>query len=204
MSKKIIIWLGVLLLVVACGVTELSPTAVPESPIEPTRIFELPVTEVPACIPPEPSEEDLNRVLAFTGGRFDRGDWQRSEFLYEDKVAVSWISDSLSAVAYLEALIFPCGYEEPDLDDYFSEETWEVIFESYESYDQIADCSNAHGERLYEWEVVSNGTDYDIRYWVKNDTDYRVLAFMLVLPPEGENVMNDYAYALFPQLQSCP
>ena len=82
---------------------------------------------------------------------------------------------SLGAVVYLEAIIFPCGYEEPDLNKYFSDENWKAIFPNYESYELIDECKTDDGLRLYEFKTQNQGFEYEIRYWVENDTDTRVI-----------------------------
>lgn len=59
-----------------------------------------------------------------TGKLFERLDWQRSYTVAEGRVTVTWFSETLAAVGFLEALIFPCGYEELDTDYYFNVDNW--------------------------------------------------------------------------------
>lgn len=203
MKSKPVFWLAVLIFVAACELPGFVPPASPPTQVEPTRRTESQPEPTPSCISSQPTQEDVGRALEFTGKAFERDDWTRSHAEEEYKVSVTWHSDSLSAVAFLEALIFPCGYEEPDLDAYF-EENWDIYFENYEDYEPAAECRNNSGLRLYEFQAVSGGGDYDVRYWVYNDTSARVISLMLVMPSESADVMDEYAYALFPRLAGCP
>ena len=157
----------------------------------------------PVCISSEPAQDDIDTALSYTGDLFGELEWQRTYTVSDGRVAVTWFSDTLGSVAYLEALIFPCSYEELDLDDFFNEENWQVIFENYESYEHVAECRTDDGLRLYQFKAVEQGYDYDIKYWVENDTDTRVLGVMIVFPVESTSLMDDYSSELFPDLTSC-
>ena len=106
----------------------------------------------------------------------------KSYSVAEGRVTVTWQNTPLGAVVYLEALIFPCSYEEPDLNAYFSDENWKAIFANYESYELIDECKTDDGLRLYEFKTQNQGFEYEIRYWVENDTDTRVIVTMIVFP----------------------
>ena len=216
--NKLFSALIVLILICACGPSASpSPTAelpelIPPSPApgdasQPTLIAvpteELIVPATPVCIDSQPTQEDIDRALAFTGVMFSTDEWQRTYTVTDDSVAVTWYSELLYSIVFLEALIFPCSYEEPDLDAFFSAENWQIVFGNYQSYEYVTECHNDNGLRLYEFTAVDQGIDYDIRYWTVNDTDTRVLTFMIVLPTVSEALMDDYAYKLFPQLTSC-
>ena len=163
-----------------------------------------PLAPTPVCISAQPTQADIDRALLFTSETFNTPDWERSYTVSENRVSVSWLNNSQGALAYLEALIFPCGYEEPDIDKYFNDENWKIIFQSYESYTSTSPmCRTDNGLRLYEFKAVSQGFDYDIRYWAKNDTVNRVITFMFVVPVGSESMMNDIASRLFPRLSTC-
>ncbi|MBL8063520.1 MAG: hypothetical protein JNK32_10900 [Anaerolineales bacterium] len=220
--KKILSALIVLILLSACGSpASTSPTAdlpelVPPSPApvdaadasQPTLAVvateEVIEAATPVCIASEPAQEDIDRALSFTGMMFGTNEWERSYTVTDDSVAVTWYSELLYSVVFLEALIFPCSYEEPDLDAFFSAENWQIVFGNYQSYSPVGECRNDSGLRLYKFTAVDQGIDYDIRYWTVNDTDTRVLTFMIVLPTVSEALMDDYAYKLFPQFSDCP
>lgn len=202
MKTKFVLWFGVFLFIMACEMPGPLMETTPTPQIPPTRVNEVPPTAASACISPEPTQEDVDRALSFTGKLFETGDWQRTYTVAENKVSVSWYSQALSSIAYLEALIFPCSYEEPDINAYFSDENWKVIFQNYQGYEPVDECRDDKGQRLYQFKVVSGDAGYDVNYWVKNDTDTRAISFMLVLP-EGSDAISEYAYSLFPTLSSC-
>lgn len=209
--KKIFFALIAASLIAACTPSEVLPL-LPPSPIppeeNPATILQPPDQEsgidLSACIDPAPVQADIDRALAFPGTLFDAGDWERTYTVAPDKVMVSWYSASIPAVVNLEALIFPCGYEEPDLDYYFSVDSWAIIFGNYQGYQYVNECRNDSGLRLYNFFATDQGAVYQTRYWTMNDTPTRVITFMVVLPEASTAQMDEYAYAVFPQLQSCP
>lgn len=175
-----------------------TPTFIPTKPAAPLA------TLTPVCISAQPTQADIDRALMFTGAAFSAAEWERSYTVSENRVSVSWLNNSQGALAYLEVLIFPCGYEEPDIDNYFSDENWKLIFQSYENHTSTSPmCRTDSGLRLYEFKAASGGNDYDIRYWVQNDTDNRVISLMFVTPAGNEAMMNDFASRLFPRLSTC-
>jgi hypothetical protein len=205
--KKVLFSILTLLILSACGLSNASdsPTVVPTIQTKPTLIpltETIGETEESACISTEPTQEDIDQALEFTGKLFENEQWEQSYTVMDSRVAVTWLHVD-GFLAYLEALIYPCGYEELDVDNYFSEENWEIILENYESYTIEAECRNDSGLRLYELFVVAGEIEYEMRYWAVNDTDTRVITFMLVFPLGFENMMDQYAYSIFPTLDTC-
>jgi hypothetical protein len=204
--KKIFLTLMILLAISACGGKV--NTAVPIS-AEPVTESTLDVVEIepkatPVCIDPEPTQADVDRALAYPGDVVSGADWERTYTVGNGRVSVTWFNNSLASIIYLEALIFPCMYEELDLDNFFNDENWQVIFGNYESYEPVAACKTNDGLRLYEFKAIADGFEYDIKYWAENDTDTRVIGAMLVLPIESVDLMNEYSNTLFPTLADCP
>lgn len=199
--KKILISIIVIIGLSACGS---SPTPAPASPTPPPPTEEVILpTVTPACISPEPQQEDIDRAIGLTGQLFEQDDWEQSYTVSEDRVSVSWFSNSLASVAFLEALVFPCGYEEPDLNDYFTDENWENVFANYEDYELVTECRSDIGLRLYEFDVVSDGAPYLVNYWVSNDTSTRIITFMMIVPDDSFDLLDEYGYSIFPQLSNC-
>jgi hypothetical protein len=184
----------------ACGI--FNPTLPTETP-RPTHEFAPLATFTPVCISAEPTQQDIDRALSFTGNVLDTTEWDRSYTVESNRVAVTWLNDTRNSVAYLEALIFPCGYEEPDVDQYFNDENWKTIFHNYESYAARAICKTNAGLRLYEFSARDQGNEYEIRFWAQNDTDHRVLTVMLVFPTSRAVLVDTYALRLFPKLMNC-
>ena len=174
----------------------------------PGRIFpekpSLPTMTTSGCISPEPTQKDIDRALTFAGQAIDPVEWKRNHSVAENRVAVTWSNVSQSAIIYLEALVFPCGYGDADLNDYFSAENWKIIFSNYDGYQLLEDCTTEDGLRRYQFEAANQGLDYDIRYWVKADTDTRVITMMVVFPVGSETQLDDVSSRLFPDLVSCP
>lgn len=204
MKTKPVLWLGILLFVMACELPGLNPAATsPPEIISSTPVIEALPTVTPACISITPTQDDIDRALNFTGKLFETGGWERSYTVKDYKVSVSWLSETLYSIAVLEALIFSCGYEELDLNTYFNEENWNIIFGNYDSYQLVTECRNDRGLRLYQFNAVSDGAPYLVRYWAQNDTKNRVLTFMLAVPEGSFELLDSYGYSLFPQLSNC-
>lgn len=175
-----------------------------ETPIISQSTEEEPLPLDPVCIDPAPTQADIDRALSITGGLFDTGDWERTYTVASDKVLVSWYSEAIPSIVNLESLVFPCGYEDIDLDLYFNEEGWEIIFGNYQGYEYVNECRDDQGLRLYNLIAVDQGASYEVRYWVLSDTPTRVISLMVVMPVKAAAEMDEIAYALFPQLQFCP
>src|SRR5689334_8025353 len=136
---KYILPVLVILLVSACASSD-PATSTPPAPATETPL----PTVTPACISPEPGEEDLDRVLSFAEEDLNE-EWDQEYAVQDGRISVTWQNPLENAVIHLEALIFPCGYDEPDLDDYFSDANWDAIFSSYDDYEMIGECSTQDG-----------------------------------------------------------
>ncbi|MBI5962159.1 MAG: hypothetical protein HY863_01685 [Chloroflexi bacterium] len=197
--KSSILFIAAILLS-ACEI----PGAVLSTPIPPSAAATLaPIVDMSGCISPEPTQNDIDRALAYTDEIFSGTEWTRSYTVESSRVSVTFNSDSLGAVGFVEALIFPCGYGDSDLDTFFSNENWQIVFANYESYKALSECKSGGSLRLYQFNAVEEGGDYKIKYWALNDTDTRVVGMMIVFPVESESLMDEYASALFPDLTSC-
>jgi hypothetical protein len=193
-----LIWIAVLL-ISACNTAEATAPESTSAPLEERPL----ATVTPVCISSVPTEGDIERALSFVEDVFAADAWERSHVVSDGRVSVAWQNSPQNAVVYLEALIFPCRYEEPDLDRYFNDQTWDAIFSNYESYELIDECETGDGLRLYQFEAAGQEFDYDVQYWVMNDTDTRVMALMLIFPFGSELLLDDYSSRLFPELANC-
>lgn len=207
MSRKFPLLSLFLLFLLACGsaAPKSTPTPPPSATPKPPPTLSASQTALPpltpVCLPSaEPTEEDIDRALSFTGSLFSA--WKRSYSVSENRAAVSWTLEN--KLAYLEALIYPCGYEEPDVNAYYSEENWKTIFANYESYQPGKKCRDDAGLRLYQFSAQNLGFEYDVRYWVQNDTDNRLIGLMLVFPADERGLLEEYSARLFPHLADCP
>lgn len=194
--KKSFFAFVIVFLISACG---------PRATETPPSIATVPPAALatPACISSEPTDTDIDRALTYTSGLFSAPKWERTYTVGGGRVSVTWSDSADTAVAYLEALIFPCSYEEPDLNNFFNLDNWQIIFANYESYQAVAECRTDNGLRLYQFSAVDSGFTYNINYWAKNDTDTRVIGMMIVFPAESSALMDEYSNSLFPELTSC-
>ena len=202
---KIFLSVLLILFISACNssvpVTD-APALIQPSPAPPTGSGSVEIPD-PICIAPEPTQADVERALSFTGKIFETSDWIRTYTVSADRVSVFWESPTLTGIVFLEAVIFPCSYEEPDLDNYFSQDSWQIVFGGYESYEYVNECNLDTGERLYQFNLVDQGFEYDANYWSVNDSPTRVITIEIILPFESQELMEEYSYSLFPQLSSC-
>lgn len=187
----------------APSVTEAFPSVPPSTQTAKPTETPLP-TVTPACISPKPTQDDVDRALSYTGETLNTPNWEQSYTVNETSVAVLWQDAPQGALVYLEARIKPCGYEEPDLNREFSDENWGATFANYESYELTGECKNNDGLRLYEFKTQNQGFEYGIRYWIKSDTDTRVISLMIVFPLESQDMFDGYSISLFPAYPSCP
>jgi len=206
MKRQLSIFLTVALMLSACGArgTEVPVSTIPPTSVAGPKPTDKPLpTVTPACISPKPTEEDIAQALHFAADVFDSPDWDQSYTVSETTVAVTRQNVQKGAVVYVQAIIFPCTYEEPDLDHYYSDENWKSIFSSYESYEAIAECKTDNGLRLYQFSAQNQGVEYEINYWVKNDTRTRVISTMFVFPVNEQSPLSDYSARIFPNLPNC-
>ncbi len=178
------------------------PTLTPIPKVEPTDA-PLP-TVTPVCISQKPTQEDIDRAFSYTGEVLSTAGWEQSSAVSDTGVAITWQNIPQGAVVYLETIIFPCGYEEPDLNAYYSSENWNTIFQNYENYEMLAQCKRNDGLRLYEFKTQNQGFEYGINYWVDSDTNNRVISIMIVFPLESELLLDEYSSMLFPGYSTCP
>jgi hypothetical protein len=202
MKKQIFILLIAAVILSSCGKPPAPPPT--STPLPPPTITSTPrvvatntplPTVTPVCISSEPTQQDIDRALSYTGDTFD-SDWDQSEAALEGAYSVTWQNIVQGAVAYLEARIKPCGYEEPDLNRDFSDTNWSAIFANYESYESIAECKLNSGIRLYQFKTYNLGFEYKINYWVQ-------IVTMIVFPAESQSLLDDYSIRLFPNLPNC-
>jgi hypothetical protein len=206
MNQRLFIFLAIAAIVSSCGTPATgTPTSAPPTSTATAQPTDIPLpTVTPACNVSEPAQADIDRALTYTGETFNTTEWQQNYDVVGDHVSVTWQNSPQGAIAYLEALIFPCSYEEPDLNNYYSDENWKAIFANYESYERIDECKRDDGLRLYEFKTLNQGFEYKIRYWVESDTDTRIISTMIVFPLDTELLLDEYSSILFPDYPTCP
>ncbi|MBN2007039.1 MAG: hypothetical protein JXA21_27055 [Anaerolineae bacterium] len=153
----------------------------------------------------EPSEKDVKFLLGFTGDTFASDEWQRSYSAEDLRATVTWANDLEGGVAYAEYLLYNCGYTQNDLDLYFTEQNFkDIIFREYQNVQLVTNCATEDASlTLYEFSAIWEDEPYSLRYWVKLDSQTRVLTMMLAFPGSSIALMDHYAGVLFPNLQAC-
>jgi hypothetical protein len=195
MKIKLSLLLMVVLFLSSCEI----PGAVISTPVLPSGTQ---AADTAGCISSDPSQDDIDRALGYTDQIFSAPEWTRSYTVETNRVYVTW-SSTANAMAFVEALIFPCGYGRTDLDNFFNAENWKIVFANYESYKAVAECKLGDVLRLYQFTAVKEGFEYDIKYWALNDTATRVMGMMIVFPTDSKSLMDEYSSNLFPQITSC-
>ena len=107
-----------------------------------------------------------------------------------------------SAVAYIEYLIYNCGYGQSELAQYFNDESFNIVFEGYEGHNMAAFCEDK-SLALYKFDLVDEGSEYTANYWVKQDDDTHILVVMLVFPQTSTAQLDEYSKKIFPELTTC-
>lgn len=151
----------------------------------------------------QPFEQDVAEIEAIVGGTFAGDDWDESISSSELRTSVTWMNTSLGALAYLDYLHYNCGVTQAQIADYFSEDNFDILLSTYQSFTRTASCEFA-GTHLYEFDVVTmEGIDYKLRWWYWQHTPTRVAAMQLTFPVTRQAALNQYAGALFPNFPTC-
>jgi flagellar basal body-associated protein FliL len=153
----------------------------------------------------DPTDQDVKKALDYTGKIFQTGDWKRIYTVGNQRVAITWNHNTLDALAYLEYLVWDCGYTQPDLDNYFSQSNFKNgFFKAYDNPVEVKHCSGDNGLTLYEYSASYQSEDYSIIYWSKLESPTRILTLMLSFPTKDKAVQDQLATQLFPKLAACP
>lgn len=187
-------WTLALLALLLAGI--LSACEIPATTAQPTG----PTDE---CGPYEPTDADVQKVLKFGGDAFSSADWVKNYSVDPYKVALTRRNDLLQSIAYSEYLIFTCGFTQNDLNGYFNDEGFNIIFADYESH-TLANFCEEKGLALYEYDLMDEGGSFKARYWVKQEDDIHIFVYMLVFPETNPTAMNEYSEKIYPNLASCP
>jgi hypothetical protein len=153
----------------------------------------------------EPTQQDVDYILAFTRDAFKSSGWERSYTVEPYRVSVTWLNNQEGALAFLEYLIYSCGYTQTDIEEYYSDQNFEeVIFYDYQNLQRTAICTNTEGDiTLYEFTAELSETEYLMRYWIKLDSPTRVLDLLIAFPRASQGQLHTYAEAVFPELSVC-
>lgn len=152
---------------------------------------------------PAPFEvADAVTALTFAEGVFAPDMWDQSFRGDAVRVAVQWDNRETSAVAYLDYLIFACGYDDDEFAEYFNEDYWDITLSTYETWERGEQCEQ-DGVILHEFKLTTDEQPYRMRYWIAPLNDTRILTMQLTFPSNATNSIDAYAAQLFPALPAC-
>jgi len=158
---------------------------------------------VDECGPYEPTDEDVKRTLTLGGDQFDSPNWEKRYSVEPYRVTVIRKNTSEGIVALAENLIFTCGYGQNELNDLFSGENLSSIFSDYDTMAISNFCEKPNDIAMYELDLSLDGADYISRFWVKQESDTRLLTMRLVFPTADLAKLEEYSKKVFPEYPFC-
>jgi len=152
----------------------------------------------------EPSAQDIAYATNLMGDIFKAGEWEKSYTTGNMRVSVTWINNSAGAVAHGEYLVYPCGYTQKDMDEYFSDENFKVFLTNYKNPKQLAACADdAKKIKLREYRAEDYNKGYLLRFWLTPVNNTHVEKVMVAFPEESAALLDQYAQKMFPGISSC-
>ena len=153
-----------------------------------------------------PTEEDVKYALGFTGNTLDPESWDRSYTVESMHVSVSWTTKDGKRVAFLDYLIYSCGFKPTDWDYVLSDKTFrEVRLRNFQNADRIASCTRSESNlNLLEYKYQDSGRNYRIRFWATLVKQTRLLTMSLSFSDEIRSELDRFSSRLFPMLSACP
>jgi hypothetical protein len=150
----------------------------------------------------EPTQREINKILSFGGNAFPPEQWSRTWTVEPYKMSLFRQNETQQAIAYIEYLIYTCGYGQAELDEYFGNEGLDIVFDAYESHSMVNFCEEEK-LALFQFDLMDQGAKFSSNYWVEQTDDNHVLAVLLVFPESGAAQLDEYSKKLFPELNSC-
>jgi hypothetical protein len=162
--------------------------------------------EQPSSIPGEcpdtmPGDTDVEQARHYQESEFTNSDWYLSYTVAEYRITVTRRSETMNAVINFDTVIF-CGVTDPILDDYYSRENFEIIFQYYDEYEFLDECQT-DDLRLFELSFSDEGSDYLGRFWVATIDEDHVRETLIVFPVSGEAELEQFSRTLVPELSAC-
>ncbi len=158
--------------------------------------------QIISCATSVAPETDMENLQALVGATFASGDWTEHTSTLDAQTNATWLSNELGAVAYLQYLNYDCGVTTEQLKTFYSEAGFQTLFENYSSFAATDSCVEGD-TRLFGFDAVSSGYDYEVLYWVKQLSPTRAATFMLVFPVTNPAGLAEVAAQLFPELPTC-
>jgi hypothetical protein len=118
-----------------------------------------------------------------------------------DWVVVTWDNEKLVAMATFSYAIV-CGVKDASLDKYYTDQTFDMMFDYYDGYD-IQNVCEANDLRLYEIKVWAKGFEFNERLWVEVLDSDHLMESQLLFPVSDVASLDDYSEKIMPSLPSC-
>ncbi len=188
------VFIAVPLLVLACSFTDNMLATPTPTAAEPISYSDCPSTQ--------PTKEDIDLVLKHDAEFFPSPDWKNSYTVMEYQVSVAWKNDKLSALVNFDRVIF-CGATNTALDDYYTDATFDIIFQNYDGGHAAQKDCRSHDLRLYEYKLKNRGSDYNAKFWVEILDGNHIQQSLLVFPIANVADFDSYSKKIMPKLSSC-
>jgi hypothetical protein len=153
------------------------------------------------CPDSQPTQKEIDFALQFKDETFKSPGWKSSYAVMEYRVRKTWENKDLDAVVNMDHIIF-CGATDTSLDDYYTSDNFDLIFQHYFSYEQQRDCRSAD-LRLYELKVNYRENEYNARFWVELVDGNHTRETLLVFPIAATKDLDSYSKKIMPGLPSC-
>jgi len=155
------------------------------------------------CGPIEPTEKEVKRVMSIGKDAFASTDWVKNYTVEPYKISLTRRNNVEGALFIADYLMFNCGYGQEELDNLFGAEAFDAMLADYDSH-TLANFCEKPGLSLYEYDLLFQGTEFLARFWVRQESDTRLLTVQLVFPKASLGPLEEYSEKLYPELTSCP
>jgi hypothetical protein len=135
---------------------------------------------------------------------FTEEDWSLTVNYEEDDyvIQVNRFPEEATGVTTVNYLIYDCGYNSRDLEDYYDDDGFDRILEVYDEAERTEECVDG-GLTLYHYALEYDNDDYVSRFWIVEYSDTRVYDVQVTYLADEEDLLEDLAEQLFPELPSC-
>lgn len=176
----------------------------------PSQVAVSPTIQAPIEVAVEPTiqapEErfEVYDVFDYAEGIFEPELWRVAgmEELPTTTFTYWRLREQEDVIVFFLYIHYDMGVTEEGINEYFSEEGFDVLLANYIPYTRSAEC-RVGDLRLYEFTSSSDNVKRLLRYWVDPVSDTRVMGVNAIAPTTHLRLLNDYSARLFPELPSC-
>lgn len=156
------------------------------------------------CEPTQSTVDNFTEALDLHSDVFTEEDWSFEISYREDNyvIQINRFPTDTTGVTTVNYLIYDCGYDTDDLEDYYDDDGFDRIMEVYSDVERTEECSDG-GLTLYHYALEYENDDYLSRFWVVEYSDNRVYDVQLTFLADEEDRLDELAEDLFPELPGC-